>query len=298
MKDYQIISDSSCDIPPELLTTLGVGIVPYSVSFDTVNYHKEYVELTPDDFYEKIADSSVFPKTSLPPIQDYIDVFEPYLKQDMDIFCICLSSKFSGSFQSATNAKSILEETYPHRKIEIFDSLSATGGQGLMVYEAVCMQKKGFSLEDLCSSLTRLQSTSKINFTVDSLEHLQKGGRVGKASALAGTILNIKPIIVLTGGELLPESKVRGHKKALRTIMDMTRKEIGHEKENYRVLLLRGAKEREDAALALAEELRSEGFDVMNDVWTVGVTIGTHAGPTAIGISYMKKQDYPNAIEK
>lgn len=292
MKQYQIISDSSCDIPPELLQSYKVGIVPYYASFDTMNYYKEYIELTPDIFYEKISDSAVFPKTSLPPIQDYIDVFEPYLKQDMDVVCMCLSSKFSGSFQSAVNAKMILEETYPDHRIEIFDTRSATGGQGLMVYEATHMRDAGLTLDELLSTLTALRNTSKINFTVDSLEHLQKGGRVGKASALAGTILNIKPIIVVSDGELVPENKVRGHKKALRTIMDMTRNDIGENKDDYRVVIIRAAKEREEAALALGAELREEGFDVMDGAWMVGVTIGTHAGPTAIGICYMKKFTY------
>ena len=121
MKPYQIISDSSCDLPMSLLEILNIGIVPYFVSFDTVTYYKEILELTPETFYDEVKARKVYPKTSLPPIQDYINVFEPYLKEGKDILCICLTSKFSGSYQSAMNAGNILLETYPDARIEVMD---------------------------------------------------------------------------------------------------------------------------------------------------------------------------------
>ena len=126
MRPYQIISDSSCDIPADLLPKLNIGIVPYYATFDTINYHKELLDLTPEEFYDKVKEAKVFPKTSLPPIQDYIDVFEPYLKEGKDIVCMCLTAKFSGSFQSANNAKQILLETYPDSRIEVVDTISVT----------------------------------------------------------------------------------------------------------------------------------------------------------------------------
>lgn len=291
MKPYQIISDSSCDLPSSLLATLNIGIVPYYASFDTVNYHKELLDITPEEFYDKVKASKVYPKTSLPPIQDYIDVFEPYLKEGKDILCICLTSKFSGSFQSANNAKDILLETYPDARIEVLDSISVTGTQGLLVYEACRMRDEGYGLDRLLPVLEQQKQTTKINFTVDSLDFLQKGGRVGKASALAGTILNIKPIIVMKDGELFPSNKVRGHKKALQLILKMTREEIGAEKDKYSVCVIRAERERQAAAEELAAELRGEGFQVMDEIWPIGITIGTHAGPTPIGICYIKKHE-------
>lgn len=292
MKPYQIISDSSCDLPEGLRKTLNIGIVPYYASFDTVHYHKELLDITPEEFYDKVKESKVFPKTSLPPIQDYIDVFEPYIKQGRDILCICLTSKFSGSFQSANNAKSILLETYPDARIEVLDSISVTGTQGLLVYEACRMRDEGYDLDRLIETLEQQKQTTKINFTVDSLDFLQKGGRIGKASALMGTILNIKPIIVMKDGELFPSSKVRGHKKALQLILKMTREEIEAEKEKYSVCVIRAERERQAIAEELADELRGEGFQVMDEIWPIGITIGTHAGPTPIGICYIKKHEY------
>ncbi len=292
MNTYKILSDTSCDIPIHLLKKLDVTYVPFHVSFDTVDDFKELQDITPDDFYDKINAEKLYPKTSLPSVQDYIDAMEPVLQADADVFCMCITAKFSGSYQSAVNAANILGEAYPSRRIMVMDTACVTGSQGLLVYEACRMRDAGFSMDQLAATLDVQKDTTKINFTVDSLDYLQKGGRIGKASALAGTILNIKPIIIMQHGELHPESKVRGHKKALKTILGMTKNEIGAEKEKYRVLLLRGEKERLSTAEELRQALLSEGFDVMDEVWPVGITIGTHTGPTPIGISYIKKYEY------
>jgi len=186
----------------------------------------------------------------------------------------------------------MLSETYPEARIEVLDSRNVTGIQSLLVWESIRMRDKGYTLDQQLEKIQILKDTTKINFTVDSLEHLQKGGRIGKAAALAGTILNIKPIIVAQHGELFPESKVRGHKKALRTIIEMTRQEIGDKKEQYRLLLLYAEKERKAATEEIAEELSAEGFELIDPpLAQVGITIGTHAGPTAIGICYIKKHE-------
>ena len=221
-----------------------------------------------------------------------MDAMEPILQEGKDVFCICLTANFSGSYQSGVNAANILSEAYPERKIIVLDSACVTGSQGLLVYEACRMRDAGYSMKELLAVLDKQKYMTKINFTVDSLDYLQKGGRIGKAAALAGAILNIKPIIVMRDGELYPESKVRGHKKALKTIMDMTRNEIGSEKELYRVLLVRGEKERHATAEEMRQTLLAEGFDVMDEIWPVGITIGTHTGPTPIGICYIKKYEY------
>ena len=288
MHSYQIISDSSCDLPAELLQTLQVGIVPYYASFDTVQYHKELLELTAETFYDQIQNSSVFPKTSMPPIPDYMDVFEPYLKAGKDVLCICLTSKFSGSYQSAHNAKQILLDTYPQRRIEVLDSINVTATQGMLVREACRMRDAGYDLDRLIAVLQQLKHTSKIYFTVDSLQFLQHGGRVGKAAALAGALLNIKPIIAMKEGELFPERKVRGHKKALKTLLEMTQADLSAQKERYQLCVIRAGKELEAEAQSLIAALSAEGYAVEPKPWTIGVTIGTHAGPTAIGICYMQ----------
>ena len=204
---------------------------------------------------------------------------------------MCLTAKFSGSFQSANNAKQILLETYPDSRIEVVDTISVTGTQGMLVYEACRMRDAGYDLDRLLETLEVQKQTTKINFTVDSLDFLQHGGRVGKAAAFAGAILNIKPIIVMKEGELFPESKVRGHKKALKTIFDMTVKEIGDQKDKYTLCVIRAEKERQAVAEDLIAQLKAEGFYVTDTPWPVGITIGTHCGPTAVGICYIKQYE-------
>lgn len=110
MSTYKILSDTSCDIPAAVLEQLDVTYVPFHVSFDTVNYLKELQDITPDEFYDKINADKLYPKTSLPSVQDYMDAMEPVLKEGKDVFCICLTANFSGSYQSGVNAANILGE--------------------------------------------------------------------------------------------------------------------------------------------------------------------------------------------
>ena len=292
MNAYKIIADSSCDIPISLMKDNDISYVPFNVSFDQETYLEELKDITPDEFYEKINAEKLFPKTSLPSVQSYMDAMEAALKENKDVLCLCLSSKFSGSFQSAMNAANILSESYPDHVIKVIDTTCATACEGMMVLEACRMKDAGMDINAVAEKLEVLKETSRIFVTVDSLEHLQKGGRIGKASAMAGTILNIKPIIAMKDGELHPESKVRGSKKALKQIVDMAKGKIGDEKDQYRIIFVRGDKEREATAAELANELRAEGYDVAEDVWTVGITIGSHIGPTPIAVCMLKKYEF------
>ena len=292
MNAYKIIADSSCDIPISLMKANDISYVPFNVSFDQETYLEELKDITPDEFYEKINAEKLFPKTSLPSVQSYMDAMEAALKEKKDVLCLCLSSKFSGSFQSAMNAANILSESYPDHVIKVIDTTCATACEGMMVLEACRMKDAGMDINAVVEKLEVLKETSRIFVTVDSLEHLQKGGRIGKASAMAGTILNIKPIIAMKDGELHPESKVRGSKKALKQIVDMAKGKIGDEKDQYRIIFVRGDKEREATAVELANELRAEGYDVAEDVWTVGITIGSHIGPTPIAVCMLKKYEF------
>lgn len=292
MNAYKIIADSSCDIPISLMKANDISYVPFNVSFDQETYLEELKDITPDEFYEKINAEKLFPKTSLPSVQSYMDAMEAALKENKDVLCLCLSSKFSGSFQSAMNAANILSESYPDHMIKVIDTTCATACEGMMVLEACRMKDAGMDINAVAEKLEVLKETSRIFVTVDSLEHLQKGGRIGKASAMAGTILNIKPIIAMKDGELHPESKVRGSKKALKQIVDMAKGKIGDEKDQYRIIFVRGDKEREATAAELANELRAEGYDVAENVWTVGITIGSHIGPTPIAVCMLKKYEF------
>ena len=292
MNTYKIIADTSCDIPASVFAENNVTYVPFNVSFDQENYLEELKDISPEEFHTKLSTEKVFPKTSLPSVQAYMDAMESALKEGKDVLCLCLSSKFSGSYGSAVNAANILADDYPDRVVKVVDTTCATACEGLMVLEACRMRDAGMDIDTVVAKLDALKEFACLYVTVDSLEHLQKGGRIGKASAMAGALLNIKPIIAMKDGELHPEGKVRGTKKALKTIIDMSKEKMGNEKDQYRVLLVRGEKERHESAVEMANELRAEGYDVYEDVWTVGITIGAHIGPTPIAICMMKKYEY------
>lgn len=287
---YKILSDSSCDIPDELLKQYDIELIPFYVSFDQTKYYKERIELKTSEFYRVLRTENVFPKTSLPSVQDYIDKFSIYLKQGLDIICFCLTPNFSGSYQSAANAKNILIEEYPNAKIKIINSRQATGGQGLIVLEAARMQQANFSIEKLVEKIQIIKVNSKIVFTIDSLEYLQKGGRIGKVNSLLGNIFNIKPLIVLRNDELIPVGKVRGRKKAIKELYSLMKKEMGEDQnfDNYNFLLLNS--DCLNDAILIKETLKEEfNIDINYPIADVGVTIGTHTGPTALGICFIRK---------
>lgn len=291
MRDFRIFSDSSCDIPQELIKENNITLIPFYVSFNQEQYFKENIEISNEKFYDILTTQNVFPKTSLPSVQDYINYFEPVIKEGFDILCLCLSLKFSGSFQSAMNAKLILDEKYHEAKIHIIDSIQATAGQGLALLQIAQMKKDGFAIDEIVNRINDLKNTARIMFTVDTLEFLTKGGRVGKAASLAGTMLNLKPMIQVKSAELIPYANVRGRKKSLQKITLMVEeyfKETGDKYSDYDFGLI-NATTMEDI-LFVKEQLESLiGRTITYPVFQIGVTIGTYTGPGAVGVCFIKK---------
>lgn len=290
MPNFKILSDSSCDLNKSLKNKYNIDLIPFYVSFDKETYYKENEDISPAKFYKKLAVASDLPKTSLPSIQDYIDTFKQYLEKGLDILCICLSAKFSGSYQSAVNAASMLEEDYPDRKICIVNSENVSAGQGLLVLEACKMREHGMFITEIAERLEVMAKDIKLVCTVDSLRYLQMGGRIGKVSSVAGNLLNIKPIISMTDGELTPVGKVRGRKRALCEIIDVLYNDIKDNVNDYEIAVVNAVCEQD--AQFLADTLKKDySIEVKYPIFTVGVTIGTHIGPTAIGVIAIKKFD-------
>lgn len=199
---YQIFSDGSCDLPPELVKEKNITVVPFYVSFDKEHYFKEIEEISIREFYQKMVDNpKVFPVSSLPSTQDYVDAFLPMVKQEKPIICICISTKLSGSMQSAVTAKNIILEDHPEAEITIIDATVNTVLQGLYVLEAVRLDR-GIEYQEAVKILEEIKSTGRIFFTVGGMDHLLHGGRIGKVSAVAGSVLGIRPIITLMQGEI------------------------------------------------------------------------------------------------
>jgi DegV family protein with EDD domain len=291
MSDFVILSDSSCDLPDSLLKEYNIELIPYYVSFDQTTYYKEREEITLENFYYILRNQNVFPKTSLPSVDDYMKTFIKYIQDHKNIICFCLTSKFSGSYQAAVNAKNILEEEYPEAKIEVINSIQATAGQGLIVLQAAKMKKAGYSMEDIIKNIEVLKETARITFFVDTLEYLEKGGRIGKVSALIGGVLNFKPLIVVKDGELNPYGKIRGRKKALRKIIEMAEEIVQNNFDSYEFCIAEGDCIEEAEAL---KSMLEEEWNIKIDLpfFKIGTTIGTNTGPDTIGICFIKKYDH------
>ena len=218
---FQIVSDSSCDLPKERAQELGVDIVPFYVSFEEENYMKEGVDISVEDFYQMMADrAGTFPKTSMPSVQDYADVFEKYVKDGVPVLCICLNAAFSGSIQSAMNAKNQILEDYPEAQIEVVDSEEVTALQGMFVEEACRLRGAELDLKETVKLLEEIRPTGRIFFTTNDLDYLQHGGRIGRAAATIGNVLKIKPMIEYVNKELVSAGVSRGRKKSLQSVID------------------------------------------------------------------------------
>lgn len=291
MMPYQIFSDSSCDLPENLLQEHKIQTIPFYVSFDQENYKKENIDISNDEFYKTLNSKKIFAKTSLPSVHDYISIFKPALKDGNDILCLCLTQKFSGSYQSALNAKHILDEEYPNANIIIIDSILATGGMGILLLQLASMKEAGLSLEEVSQKTDDLKTGSRIMFTIDSLEYLSKGRRIGKVISLAKDMLNLKPLIQLRNGELIPYSNVRGRKNSLGQVFEMVVEhfnESGENPKDYDFCIANATTQ--DDAYYLEQKLETYlDRKLSYPIFQIGVTIGTYTGPGAIGICFVKR---------
>lgn len=290
---YQIISDSSCDLPKDYVEENQIEIVPFYVSFDGENYYKEGIEVDHEDFYYKMINDHAYPKSSLPAVQDYVDAFIKYAKQNIPIICICITSKFSGSYQSALNAKNIVHETYPEAKITVIDSTINTVLQGLYVREAVRILNDGISYEDCIQNLERIKSSGRIIFTIENMDYLKQGGRIGKLLSFASGTLGIKPLIILKEGEIFPAGICRGRNKSKKKLLELAKEHFAKEGENPNdYIIVVGTGIDYDEANEFKKDLENALERKLDlPIAQIGVTIGTHTGPHPIGLGLLKKYD-------
>lgn len=292
---YQIISDSSCDLPPELVKEKNIHVVPFYISFDQNEYFKENEEIKIHDFYQKMIDNKdVFPKTSLPSIEDYVNAFTPYVKEGTDIICICITTKFSGSYNSASTAKNIILEDYPDAKIEVIDAMVNTVLQGLLVLETVKMREAGYSIDKTVECINVIKQTGRIIFTVGNMDYLIHGGRVGKVMKVAINALKIRPMIILKEGEIFPFGIARSRNKSIQKIIEKTKshfEEIGESPDDYEIAIGYGYdyEEAESFRVELLESLGTYSGKKELEIFQIGAMIGVHTGPYPIGIGLIKK---------
>ncbi|MFD0959396.1 DegV family protein [Paenibacillus chungangensis] len=275
MGKVRIVTDSTSDIPQQVRERLGITMVPLKVHFGEETY-QDAVTIDPELFYNKLKASSALPTTSQPSPIEFSEVYERLLKEDSDgpIISIHLAANLSGTYQSATIAQSMLEED--GADITVVDSKSASYGIGLQVIKAAKLAAAGESKEVILAELERLRVDLQLYFLVDTLEYLQKGGRIGRASALLGSLLNIKPILSLDeNGGVYSVDKVRGSKKAVSRIVAMLKDKFGDDP----VGMVMAWTDAPGSAVELEERLKAELNVQETGYTTVGAVIGTHTGP-------------------
>ena len=289
MADYVITTDSNSDVRPEFIRENQLTIIPQYYAFGETVYGDE-LNMEPHEFYETMRNGEL-PKSMANNPEVIREKFEKILKEGKNIFHIAFSSALSGSCNNVVMTANELLEQYPDRKITVFDSLNASLGEGVSVYRAVDLWKEGKTMEEVYDILMEEREHVNVSFTVNDLNHLQRGGRVSKTTAVVGSLVNIKPILTVTAtGELKSDGTVRGRKKSLKTLV--SRMEAALDLEHYGkdriVAVLHG--DCIDEAESVAAMVRELGFTnvLINDV---SPSIGTHAGPGVVGlVSYGKKR--------
>lgn len=291
---FALISDGSCDLPPQEAVRLGVTVVPFYVSFDGRTYAKEGEEVSVRTFYEEmVRDPTVFPRSSLPSVEDYLAVFRPLAQAGTPALCVCITTKFSGSYNSASTAAALLREEHPGWAVHVMDSQVDTVLQGLLVREAARLRDEGLSLDDSVTRLEAVIPTGRIIFTVGSMDYLQMGGRIGKVASVVSGKLGVKPLIVLKNGEIFPTGVFRSRTKGKARLIEQARRHLlsCDSPETYRFVVGFGYDEGE--AVRFRDELLEALRDVCGltslPICQIGAAIGVHTGPHPIGVGLLRR---------
>lgn len=290
---YKIVSDSACDLSKEYLEKHDVTIVPLSVSFDGETYYRDGVDITRDECYQRMVDDpKLFPKTSLPSVESYADVFRSFVEQGFPVVCFTITTLFSGSYNSAINAKSLVLEDYPDANICVIDSKQNTVTQALLIDQFVRMLEDGLSFEQAMSKLDALMASARIFFTVGSLDYLKMGGRIGKVATAATGKLGVKPVIIMKDGDIGLGGIGRNRNKLKASVLQVAKKYLDENgKDNFIVSVGYGYDKEEGSQFM--KEVEST-LDVKLDFETnvaIGIVSAVHTVPYPIGLGVIRKYE-------
>ena len=271
----RVVTDSACDLPDDLIERDGIEVVPLTIRFGKEEL-VDRKELSTDEFWRRLADSDVLPETSAPSAGAFERAFRRQIEDGATgIICINLSSKLSATMQSAQVAAQAVQADCP---VVVVDSLMVSMGLGSLCLTAARRAADGDSLDSIVANVTDRRNRSKLYGTLDTLEFLKKGGRVGNARALLGSMLAIKPVLEVRDGEVEEAGKVRTRSKALRLLVDRVK-----EGPFENLAVLHGNAPDLDELLDLLEPLTPRDEIVVGQI---GPVIGTHAGPRVIGVTF------------
>lgn len=288
MKKYIITTDSTCDLPKEYLEKHNIGLFPLYYNINGTVYGEDNI-LDPKEFYKKMRDGAMPTTMAINP-----DLarkhFNKYLDAGFDILHIAFSSALSGSCSVASTVSRELCDEQPGAKIIVIDSLCASLGEGLLVHKAVELKENGKTMDEVADWLEHNKLNLCHMFTVDDLFHLHRGGRVSKAAAIIGTLINVKPVLhVDNEGRLIPLNNVRGRKKALISLVDLMEEKLKNFPYKNNIFFISHGDCLEDAEFVAG--LIKERLGIKEYlIHYVSPTIGAHSGPGTVALFFMGKE--------
>ncbi|HJV16095.1 MAG TPA: DegV family protein [Bacillales bacterium] len=280
----KILADSACDLPLEFYNKNNVILLPLKVQLNDQEY-EDVKTIDPKKVYEAIR-NGIVPKTSQVSPFLFEEVFTSMAEKNEDGIYIAFSSQLSGTYQTAVMILDQVKEKYPHFQLTIVDTKCASIGQGLIVKEAADMASKNVEKEAILKRILFLSQHMEHLFTVDDLDYLAKGGRVSKASAFLGGLLNIKPLLNVEDGKLVPIEKIRGKKKLLHRIIELM-KERGSNL-NEQIIGISHA-DNEETTLQIKTMIENEFHSKEVFISSIGSAVGAHTGAGTIAIFFLNK---------
>lgn len=277
----RIIADSTCYLPKEYIDKYNVSIVSLNVLLNGKSYRE--TDLENDWFYKEMSKSPSIPTSSQPSIDDFYKAIESQVKEGHDIVGIFLSSDMSGTFSTSNLVKEMILEKYPNANIVMLDSRSNCMQAGYTILEAAKAAADNKSLDEVVSIAKSVIENSKFIFVPDTLDYLKKGGRIGGAAALFGSLLQIKPILTVTDGKTTVLTKVRTKKKAIDKIIDTVMEQnLKSPIKGLIVHHINCESEGQELANKLQDKLGISNIKIQS----IGPIIGLHVGPGSIGVAY------------
>lgn len=289
MRDYVIMTDSCCDLTDQMARELELEVLPLTMHMDGQDYPNDLAgtAISNQEFYKRIR-AGKLATTSAVNVGQFQDAMRRVLESGRDIVCVCFSSALSTTYQSAVIAAEDLRAEFPEAEVHVVDSLSASLGQGLLLYLAVEQKRKGLTAAELAKWVEDNRLIVCHWFTVDDLNFLKRGGRVSATTALLGTMLSIKPIMHTSDeGKLVPVSKARGRKAAIAALLDKI-EALGIHPEKQTMFICHA--DCEEDAKAVAQTIQDRFGTPTVHINYIGPVIGSHTGPNTMGIFFVGTQ--------
>lgn len=279
MPKIALVTDSTGYIPAPLLQPYPIWVVPQILIWGNETL-RDGVDIQPSEFYQRLAKAAVMPSSSQASPSAFETLFRDLLAQGYEILAVLISSRLSGTIASAIQAKQAIGADAP---IEIVDSLTTAMAMGYQVLAAAKAAQRGASLAECKALVEKLRSRCGVYLTVETLEFLHRGGRIGGGARFLGTALNIKPVLKIEGGVVEAVERVRTRKKALARLIELVAADVGNNPIHLSALNANAAAEAQE----LLEEAKRQLNVIESNVSDVSPVIGTHAGPGTVGLVYM-----------